>query len=179
MDLPISLFWRCHLFKMLSFARQRLQKVLSYFLLQSWCPHIALNKLVLLRSEGGANLPNIRAYHLSCLLRIYLDCIAHTSRYTNYDVKSHLATPYCLSALLHCKLWSIPPHLCQKLLLRDTLIAWRDVRCKLHISQLGFSTPPNWESLLPTCYVSLWIQNLGPQEATILQSTFRHEYRQR
>lgn len=151
MFLPISFFRRCHLFKMVSFARilyppqtislllhhkdvQNLPKALSHFLWQRRHPRISLNKLVLPRSEGGASLPNIRVYNLSCLLEICLDRILQTSRYSNYDPEAQLATPYCLPAVLHCKLWSIPPHLRQNLLLRDTLIAWHEVRRKTNLS---------------------------------------------
>lgn len=151
MDLPISLFGRCQLFKMVSFARllyplqtiplllrhkevQSLQRTLSKFLWQGRRPRISVHKLFLPRSEGGANLPNIRVYNLSCLLRICLDWILQTSRYSNFDLEAQMVTLYCLPALLHSKLRSIPPHLQHNLLIRDTLIAWREVRQKLSLS---------------------------------------------
>lgn len=151
MDLPISFFGRCHLFKMVNFARllyllqtiplllrhkevQSLQRTLSKFLWQRQRRRISVQKLFLPRSEGGANLPNIRVYNLSCLLRVCLDWILQTSQYSNFDLEAQMVTPYCLPALLHSKLRSIPPHLQHNLLIRDMLIAWREIRQKLSLS---------------------------------------------
>lgn len=89
------------------------ETTLPYFIKQTSPPE----------ERGGANLPIIRVYNLSCLLRICLDWISNTSRYSNHELESQLAAPYGLPPLLHCKLWSTPPHLRQNLLFRDTMIA--------------------------------------------------------
>lgn len=95
-------------------------KTLSEFLWQRRRPRIAMHKLLLPRSEGGAKLPNLRVYNLSCLLRVCMDWITQSSKYTNHELETHLASPYSLPALLHCKLRSIPAHLQQNLLICDT-----------------------------------------------------------
>lgn len=47
-----------------------------------------------------------------------------------------------LSASMHCKTNSLPPSLKHNLLLRDTLIAWREIRKKLGISPFLFQYLP-------------------------------------
>lgn len=151
MDLPLSLLGRCHLVKMVSFARllyplqtiplllqhkdtKILNEAISKFLWRNKRPRIAFTKLYLPRREGGISLPNVRIYNLACLLRISLDWVAQTSRYSNFYLETAMVYPYSLVALLHCKWKSIPPPLQHNLLLRDTAIAWREIRKSLKLS---------------------------------------------
>lgn len=84
--LPLSFFEKCNLFKMVSFPKllyllqtiplllkhldlQKLQKALNTFIWQGHRPWIAIQKLYLPKHEGGVNLPNIRLYNLSSLVR--------------------------------------------------------------------------------------------------------------
>lgn len=151
MDLPLSLLGRCHLVKMVSFAcllyplqmiplllqhkdMQSLNKAISKFIWQNKRPRIAFTKLHLPRQEGGINPPNVRLYNLACLLWIGLDWIAQSSHYSNYSLEPLMAHPYTLVALLHCKWKSIPVPFQHNLLLRDTAIAWREVRKCLKLS---------------------------------------------
>lgn len=83
------------------------------------------------RREGGISLPNVRMYNLACLLRIGLDWISKASRYSNYPMVSVMAHPYSLVALLHCKWKTIHLDLQHNLLLRDTVIAWRETRKRM------------------------------------------------
>lgn len=137
MGLPLLLLSRCHLFKMISFARllyplqtiplllrhiqvQRIHKALSNFLWHKRRPQISLLKLYLPRREGGANLPNLRLYNLFSLLRVCLDWLLQSSKYSNYDLTSQMTSPFSLPALLHCGLRSLPLNLKHNLLIRDT-----------------------------------------------------------
>lgn len=151
MDLPLSLLGRCHLIKMVSFARLlypmqtiplllhhkdviSLNNAISKFLWQNKRPRIALKKLYLPRREGGISLPHIRMYNLACLLRTSLDWITQSSRYSNFSLESHMAHPYSLVALLHCRWKSVPSPHQHNLLLRDTAVAWRESRKILKVS---------------------------------------------
>lgn len=113
---------------------KNLNKAISKFLWRNKRPRIALAKLYLPRREGGISLPNIRTYNLSCLLRISLDWISQLSRCSNYSMEASMAQPYSLVALLHCRWKSIPPPIQHNLLLRDTAIAWREIRKALKLS---------------------------------------------
>lgn len=42
--------------------------------------------------------------------------------------------PFSLPALLHCNLKALPSELKQNLLIRDTLVAWRETRRKFNLS---------------------------------------------
>ncbi|PIO40484.1 hypothetical protein AB205_0190240 [Aquarana catesbeiana] len=143
--LPLSLFGRYHLFKMVSFACllypmqtiplllrhsdvQKIQKALTAFIWSRKKPRIALQKLCLPKSEGGAGLPNMRFYNLACLLRQGLDWLTGGSKYSNFTLEDAMAYPYDLSAILHSNPNTLPPHLKSSVLLRDTVIAWREVR---------------------------------------------------
>lgn len=144
MDLPLSLLGRCNLFKMVSFARllyplqtiplllkhkdiQLLNKATSKFIWRQKRLCITLTKLHLPRSKGGICLPNIKVYNLACLLRIGLDWIQRASRYSNYSLEAAVSHPYSLVVLLHCQWKYLGPDLQHNLLLRDTVIAWREV----------------------------------------------------
>lgn len=83
------------------------------------------------RGEGGINLPNVRFYNLSCLFRIALDWVSQSSHYPNHELESQMSDPFSLKALLHTKWKAMPPHLQHNILLRDTVIAWREVRKQL------------------------------------------------
>lgn len=143
--LPLSLFGRCHLFKMVSFARllypmqtiplllkhsdvQKIHKALTTFIWSRKKPRIALQKLCLPKSEGGAGLPNLRFYNLSCLLRQGLDWLNGKSKYCNTSLEGAMTSPHTLSAILHSNLNALPPHLKSNTLIRDTIIAWRETR---------------------------------------------------
>lgn len=151
MDLPLSLLGRCHLVNIVSFARllyplqsiplhlhhkdtKSLNAAISKFLWRNRQPRIAFTKLYLPRREGGISLPNVRTYNLACLLRISLDWVAQTSRYSNFPLETEMVHPYSLVALLHCKWKSIPLPLQHNLLLQDTAIAWREIRKSLKLS---------------------------------------------
>lgn len=159
MDLPLSLLGRCHLIKMVSFARllyplqtipllllhkdvSLLNSSLSKFLWRNKRPRIALKKLYLPRREGGISLPHIRMYNIACLLRTSIDWITQSSRYSNFSLESDMAHPYSLAGLLHCRWKSVPPPHQHNLLLRDTAVAWREARKILKISPFMSSHLP-------------------------------------
>lgn len=102
--LPLLLFGRCHLFKMVSFPKllyqlqtipllmkhidlQKLQKAINTFIWWGLRPRISIQKLCFPKHEGGVNLPNICLYNLSCLLRAGLDWLIKTSRYSSWKLK--------------------------------------------------------------------------------------------
>lgn len=131
LNLPLLLFGRCALFKMVSFARllyplqtlllllkhrdiQILNKAVTIFLWKKGKPRVALTKLFLPRTEGGTNLRNIRVYNLACLLRTGIDWILQTSRYSNYELESNMVHPLNLVAL-HSSLQKIPTNIEQNL----------------------------------------------------------------
>lgn len=122
---------------------QQLQKALTTFLWRGRRPWVSLQKWYLPKREGRANLPKIRIYNLSCLLRggVRLDW-TRASGYSNYDLKSLMVAPCGLSALLHCRIRSLPPLLKCNLLIRDTLLGWREIRKKLGLSPLLFQHLP-------------------------------------
>lgn len=93
-----------------------------------------LSKWYLPKSEGGASLPFIWLYHLSCLLHIGLDWIVQVSKFINFGMESAMAQPYELSSLLHSNLKLLPPNLQYSLLIQDTVITWRDIRKRLGVS---------------------------------------------
>lgn len=110
---PISLFGRfpCLLYPLQTIPIllkhqdvQKLNKAIVSFL---WCkkrPYIALPKLHLPKSEGGAGISDIRMYNLAYLLRYGLDWLSQSSVYVNYTLESNLVSPYHLSGILHCKM---------------------------------------------------------------------------
>lgn len=149
-SLPLSLFGRCHLFKMVSFARllypmqtipllikhsdiQKLQKALTAFIWSRKKPRIALQKLCLPKGEGGAGLPNMRFYNLACLLRQGLDWLTGGSKYSNLSLEEAMVHPYDLSAILHSNPNTLPPHLKTSVIIKDTVIAWRETRKLLKV----------------------------------------------
>lgn len=105
--------------------------------------------------EGGVNFPNIRGYNLACLFRHALDWVHEVNCYSNWDLESSLAAPWSLLSLLHTGVASLPTGIKGSLTLRDTIIAWREVR-KLHNLPLLISkhmplwglpqSPPNLNS---------------------------------
>lgn len=66
-----------------------------------------MSKLHLSKSEGGANLPDIRMHNLACLLRYGFDW-PQPSMYANYTLESSPASPYHPSVILHSKIQSQP-----------------------------------------------------------------------
>lgn len=112
---------------------QKLNKAITSLL---WCkkrPCIALSKLHPPKGKGGANLHDIRMYNLTCLLRYGLDWVSQSSIYANYTLESSLASPYHLSGILHSKIQPLPKDLQNNILIRDTVIAWWEIRKKLHL----------------------------------------------
>lgn len=143
--LPISLFGRCHLVKMVSFARllyplqtiplllrhsdiQKINRSIASFIWNKKRSRISLKKLHLPKSEGGVGLPNIRKYNLACLLRYSLDWQSSSSIYTNLDLESEYIHPYSLSGIIHSNWKSLPPRIRYNILYRDTIISWRETR---------------------------------------------------
>lgn len=84
---------------------------------------IALTKLWRAKGEGGLNLPNAKLYNITCILRHMADWIMQNSQYSNYQLKSAMAAPWSLEALLHTKLKNFPPALKNNAIIRDTVIA--------------------------------------------------------
>lgn len=113
---------------------QIIHKALSNFLCHKRCPRISLLKLCLSRSELGANLPNLRLYNLSCLMRVCLDWLLQSSKYSNYDLEFQMTSPLSLPDLLHCNLIFLPLNLKPNLLIRDTFVSWCETRRKLNLS---------------------------------------------
>lgn len=110
----------------------KIHKALLTFLWQGKRPRIALQKLCLPTSEGGAGLPNLRFYNLACLLRQGLNWLPRKSRYINYILESALVSPLILQAIIHSKK-TLPAHLKSNLLIRDIVIARREVSRHLPI----------------------------------------------
>lgn len=144
-DLPLSLLGRCHLLKMISFARllypiqtlvhtillkhndiQRLNREFSKFIWRGQKPRIALTKLQRKTNEGGLGLPNLRLYNLAALLRHAMDWITGDSTYSNTLMEQAGATPWKLESLLHTKISKLPDNIRLNLVYRDTILTWRE-----------------------------------------------------
>lgn len=116
--LPLSFCGNCHLIKMLSFSRllyplqmlplllkhsdvARLNTAFTSFLWSQKRPSIPLQKLMLPRSEGGLNFPNLRGYNLACLTRHVLDWYNSSNCFSNWRFESALAAPWHLLDFLN------------------------------------------------------------------------------
>lgn len=159
--LPLPLLGRCHLIRMMSFARllyplqtlpllikhRDITKLNSAFTKFIWAgkrPRIAIRKLMMSKPEGGLNFPNIRGYNLACLLRHALDWYHGTNCFSNWALEASLAHPWSLLALLHTKVSSLPKDVKWSLTLRDTVIAWREVRKIYGLPVLVSKYMPLW-----------------------------------
>lgn len=124
---------------------QKIHTALLAFIWQRRKPCIALQKLCLPKCEGGAGLPNIRFYNLSCLLRQGIVWLSKKSRYSNFMLEGALVFPFNLHAVLHSRLRALPQPLRSNLLIKDTVIAWREIRKILGLpSTISKHLPYNW-----------------------------------
>lgn len=93
----------------------------------------SFNKLVSPRRKGGANLPNVRVYNLAHLLyraRLVMFPIPL------FKLDSEMVIPYSLGVLLHSKLNQITTNHQHNLLVKETIISWRETCKKLGLSPI-------------------------------------------
>lgn len=126
--LPLSLFERIHLIKITSFARLlyplqtlplllRLKDVkalnlgIMKFIWQGKRPRMVLANLWLPKGDVGTELPNVRVYNVAYIMRHALDWLAHSSRFSNWDLEQELVKPWTLPAVLHTMLRNLPDSL--------------------------------------------------------------------
>lgn len=146
-DLPLSLFGRSHLVKMISFSKllyplqtlplllrhsdiNKLTKAIQIFIWQGKSTRIKLQKLYLDKHEGGLGPPNIRVYNIACMLRYALDWIMGGSCFTNREIEHSPYSDWSLSAILNSDFYRPLPGMRQHALFRDTMVAWWTIHRK-------------------------------------------------
>lgn len=144
-NLPLSLLGRCHLIRMVSVARllypmqviplllkhkdvQLLHRAFTSFIWRGKKSRISLLKFKLPMSHFGIKFPDVRKYNLASIFRHIRDWLFGTSYYTNLELEQSAVAPWSLSGILHTPLGQLPPYIKKNVLLRDTIIAWRELR---------------------------------------------------
>lgn len=94
--------------------------------------------------EGGLNLPDIRGYNIACLLRHVLDWIKGTNQFSSCSLEADLASPWHLMALLHTKWAHLPKLVRSSVLLRDTIVTWKELRKILGLPFCVSKLMPLW-----------------------------------
>lgn len=147
MDLPLSLFGRAYLLKMVSFARLLyplhtlplllkhkdlivLHKAMQLFLWQKKRLRIWMGKLFLPKEEEGLGLPKLKVYNLACLMRYTIDWVLVTSVYVNRELEESINPSRSLIAMFHSHFCRLPQDIRNHTLFRDTIIAWRAIQRK-------------------------------------------------
>lgn len=115
-------------------------KAASAFIWRSKRPCMAFCTLYLPKRKGEVGLLDLRIYTLSCLLRQGLDWLSNGLIYSNYILEATHVSPYSQFVVLHSTLRAWPTHLRSILLIRDTMIAWREI-CK-NLKVLHFPLSP-------------------------------------
>lgn len=64
-------------------------------------------------------------------LRHSFDWISHNSIYSNLGIEQAMCQPWSLTAILHIPIKQLSPRLRNNILIRDTVIAWTDLRKKI------------------------------------------------
>lgn len=99
---------------------------------------------MLSKEEGGINFPNLSGYNLSCLLRHVLDWLRQASCFSNWELESELAAPWPLISLIHTGFPELPTHVKHSVTLRDTIVAWKEVRKAFGLPFLLSKYMPLW-----------------------------------
>lgn len=158
-----------------------LNKAFFQFLWKGKRRHISLAKLCRSNNKGGVQFPDIRLYNMACLLRHALDWINNTSHYSKTNLERKGAHPWHLEAILHTKVSSLPSRLKQRVLYRETVIAWRETLQSLGRSFLfTHYTPIQGNPMFLQGTEQAGFRQWGDKRIAIVLSTvsFRHIHAQ-